>query len=190
VFNTAQWALSDLGVALLAMGEREAAANAFNRASVASEDVGDAAGVVLAGLGRAQIAQLDGDSVTARPLFEEAERGLLRLGTPLWRGHALAGVAWCDWRDGLLEEAAERYEQVHAAGMQYGEPTLVATGLEGLARADAAKGQWAKAGARILQAADVRRAAARPAPPHEQAELDLLSTQLSAAGALATSSGV
>jgi predicted ATPase/DNA-binding SARP family transcriptional activator len=59
VFNTAQWALSDLGVALLALGEREAASAAFERAAAASEEVGDAAGVVLAGLGWAQIAQID-----------------------------------------------------------------------------------------------------------------------------------
>ena len=63
VFNTAQWALSDLGVALLALGEREAASAAFDRAAAASEEVGDAAGVVLAGLGRATIAQIDGDPI-------------------------------------------------------------------------------------------------------------------------------
>ncbi|MDN5747815.1 MAG: hypothetical protein L0H64_04760, partial [Pseudonocardia sp.] len=116
VFNTAQWALSDLGVALLALGEREAASAAFDRAGSASEEVGDAAGDVLAGLGRAQIAQIDGDAATARPLFEDAVRGLTRLGTPLWGGHALAGVAWCDWRDGLPDDAAERYSRCTLPG--------------------------------------------------------------------------
>ncbi|SFO60610.1 Predicted ATPase [Geodermatophilus obscurus] len=174
VFNTAQWALSDLGVALLALGERAAASAAFDRAASASEEVGDAAGVVLAGLGRAQIAQVEGDAASARPLFEEAVRGLTRLGTPLWGGHALAGVAWCDWRDGMLDDAAERYTQVHAAGHHYGEPTLLATGLEGLARVAAAVGQRAEAQARLDEAVEVRQASARPAPPHEQAELDAL----------------
>jgi tetratricopeptide (TPR) repeat protein len=189
VFNTAQWALSDLGVALLAMGERAAATEAFDRAAVASEDVGDAAGVILAGLGRALIAQIDGDAAAARPLFEEAVRGLTRLGTPLWGGHALAGVAWCDWREGLLDDARQRYTQVHAAGTQYGEPTLVATGLEGLARAAAASGLADEAQARLIEAAEVRRAAARPAPPHEQLEIDELTAQTSAVGVGSTSSG-
>jgi predicted ATPase/DNA-binding SARP family transcriptional activator len=184
VFNTAQWALSDLGVALLALGEREAASAAFDRAASASEEVGDAAGVVLAGLGRAQIAQIDGDAATARPLFEGAVRGLTRLGTPLWGGHALAGVAWCDWRDGLLDDAAERYTQVHAAGQQHSEPTLLATGLEGLARVAASVGQRDEAQARMREAAALRQASARPALPHEQAELgDLWGQVDEAAGA-------
>jgi len=178
VFNTAQWALSDLGVALLALGEREAASRAFGRAASASEEVGDAAGVVLAGLGRAQIAQIDADAQAARPPYEEAVRGLTRLGTPLWAGHALAGVAWCDWRDGLLDDAAERYGQVHAAGERFGEPTLLATGLEGLARVAVARGDAEDAVARLSEAAVVRRAAARPAPPHEQVEIDELWTRI------------
>ena len=172
VFNTAQWALSDLGVALLALGQREAATAAFDRAAAASEEVGDAAGVVLAGLGRAQIAQIDGDPAAARPLFEEAVRGLTRLGTPLWAGHALAGAAWCDWREELLDDASEKYGQVHAAGTRYGEPTLLATGLEGLARVALAREDPDEASARLTEAAEVRQAAARPAPPHEQVELD------------------
>ncbi len=189
VFNTAQWALSDLGVALLALGEREAASAAFDRAASASEEVGDAAGVVLAGLGRAQIAQIDGDTETARPLFAEAVRGLTRLGTPLWGGHALAGVAWCDWRDGLLDDAAERYTQVQAAGQQHNEPTLLATGLEGLARVAASVGQRDEARARLHDAVEVRRASARPAPPHDQAELDDLSDQVDEAAGAAVRPG-
>jgi tetratricopeptide (TPR) repeat protein len=186
VFNTAQWALSDLGMALLALGEREAAAAAFDRAAAASEEVGDAAGVVLAGLGRGTIAQMDGDTSSARPLFEEAVRGLTRLGTPLWGGHALAGLAWCDWSDGLLDEAAERYARVHAAGEQYGEPTLVATGLEGLARVTVSSSQHEVAKARLRQAAGVRQAAARPAPPHEQREIDELWAQVDQEGGSVT----
>jgi predicted ATPase/DNA-binding SARP family transcriptional activator len=177
VFNTAQWALADLGVALLALGERQAASAAFERAAAASEEVGDAAGVVLARLGRAQIEQIDGDPTTARPLFEEAVRGLTRLGTPLWGGHALAGVAWCDWREGLLDDAARRYSDVHTAGRQYGEPTLIACGLEGLARIAISTGRRDEARTRLAEASELRRASARPAPPHEQAELRDLSAQ-------------
>ena len=102
----------------------------------------------------------------------------------------MAGVAWCDWRDGLLDDAAERYERVRAAGQQYGEPTLIATGLEGLSRTAAGTGQTDEARTLLIEAAEVRRTAARPAPPYEQVELDLLSTQLSVAGAVSTSSGV
>ena len=182
VFNTAQWASSDLGVALLSLGERAAAATAFDRAAAASDEVGDAAGVVLAGLGRATIAQIDGDSDTARPLFDEAVRGLARLGTPLWGGHALAGAAWCDLQDELLKDAADRYVQVHAMGEQYGEPTLIATGLEGMARVASASGQHDEARARLQEAALLRQSAARPAPPHEQVELDALRAQAADAG--------
>jgi hypothetical protein len=164
--------LSDLGAALLAVGERDAAAAAFDRATAASQEVGDAAGVVLAGLGRATMSQVDRDHVTARPLFEEAARGLTRLGTPLWAGHAIAGIAWCDWRDGLLDDAASRYEQVRASGLEHGEPTLIATGLEGLARVAARAGLQDEARVRLVEAADVRNAFMRPLPPHEQGELD------------------
>jgi predicted ATPase/DNA-binding SARP family transcriptional activator len=177
VFNTAQWALSDLGVALLNLGEREAAGAAFDRASAASDEVGDAAGVVLAGLGRATVAQIDGDPTTARPLFEQAVQGLNRLQTPLWGGHALAGVAWCDWREELLDDAAERYTQVHAAGQQHGEPTLLATGLEGLARVAAARGDAAEAATLLRQATEIRQRSSRPAPPHELVELDGVRSQ-------------
>ena len=174
VFNTAQWALSDLAFALLALGERDAAVAALERAAAASEEVGDAAGVVLAGLVRGTIAQIDGDAAAARPLFEEAVRGLTRLKTPLWGGHALAGVAWCDWRDGLLDEATEKYTQVRASGVQLGEPTLIATGLEGLARVMTAQDGTVEAMALLRQATDVRYVAARPTPPHEQKEIDEL----------------
>jgi hypothetical protein len=105
---------------------------------------------------------------------------LTRLKTPLWGGHALAGVAWCDWRDGLLNDAAEKYTQVRASGEQLGEPTLIATGLEGLARVVAAKDGMVDAAASLRQATDVRDTASRPAPPHEQKELDELRRVLAA----------
>jgi tetratricopeptide (TPR) repeat protein len=177
VFNTAQWALSDLAVALVALGEREAATAALDRAAAASQEVGDAAGVVLAGLVRGTMAQINGDADNARPLFEEAASGLARLKTPLWEGHARAGAAWCDWREGLLDDAVEKYRQVRATGERLGEPTLVATGLEGLARVAASRGDRAEVMALLRQAAAVREAAARPAPPHERKELQGLGYQ-------------
>jgi hypothetical protein len=127
------------------------------------------------------MAQADDDADAARPAFEDAARGLERLGTPLWAGHALAGVAWCDWRDGLLDDAADKYRQVHEAGGRLGEPTLVATGLEGLARVSAAESRNAEAAELLQQADQLRQAAARPAPPHERRELELLRTRLAAA---------
>jgi predicted ATPase/DNA-binding SARP family transcriptional activator len=181
VFNLVQWASSDLGVALLALGERDAAQAAFDRAAAASEEVGDAAGVVLARLGAATIAQTDNDANAARAAFEDSARGLEQLGTPLWAGHALAGVAWCDWRDGLLDDAAGRYWQVHEAGERLGEPTLVATALEGLARVAAAQGHQVRAADLLRQADELREATARPTPPHERRDLELLRTQLAAA---------
>jgi hypothetical protein len=109
-------------VALLALGERQVATAAFDRAEAASEEVGDAAGVVLAGLGRATIAQIDGDSVSPPAAVRGGCARLTRLGTPLWGGHALAGVAWCDWRDELLDDVlrpatrvARRREQLRRA---------------------------------------------------------------------------
>ena len=180
VFNTAQWALSDLGVALLNLGERAAAGAAFNRASAASLEVGDAAGVVLAGLGQATIAQMDGDPTAARPLFERAVQGLKRLQTPLWGGHALAGVAWCDWREELFDDALQRYTQVHAAGQQHGEPTLLATGLEGLARVALARGGAVESATLLRQAGEIRRRSFRPAPPHELVEIENVRTQAAA----------
>ena len=171
LFNTVQWALSDLGMALLHLGDAQAAATCFDRAAAASLEIGDAAGEVLAALGRASLAQAAGDAAAARPLFEVAHDGLRRLQTPLWAGHALAGIAWCDWREGMLEESKQSYDQVRGAGEQSGEPTLVATGLEGLARVAAAGGDITQARDHLDRAAQVRVDATRPAPPHEAAEL-------------------
>lgn len=174
LFNTVQWALSDLGMALLHLGEAHAAADSFDRAAAASAQIGDAAGEVLAALGRATVAQADGDATAARSLFEVAHDGLRRLQTPLWTGHALAGLAWCDWRQGFLEEAHQRYAQVLQEGEDSGEATLVATGVEGLARVATGRGDRTAAREHLARAEAVRRSATRPAPPHEAIELSCL----------------
>jgi predicted ATPase len=172
--NTAQWALADLGVALLYLGELDAGAECFDRADAASDEIGDAAGQVLAALGRGVLARIRGDVESARPLFESAREGLHRLGTPLWAGQALAGIAWCDWREGLLDDAEQRYQDVRDAGERSGEPTLVALGLEGTAHIAVRRADRVSAGVAVARAADIRRRAARPAPPHERAELAAL----------------
>ena len=89
----------------------------------------------------------------------------------------------------MLDDAAVRYTQVHAAGHHYGEPTLLATGLEGLARVAASAGKRDEAQARLIEAVEVRQASARPAPPHEQAELDDLWVQVDEAAGAAVRPG-
>ena len=171
LFNTTQWALADLGTALLHLGDYDAATDRFDRATVASQDIGDSAGEILAHLGRATLAQIRNDPATARPLFERAARRLQQLGTPLWAGHAYAGVAWCDWRDVLLDLAAEKYTHVRSEGERVGEPTLLATGIEGLARVASTRGDADETGRLLADAAAIRTVATRPAPPHEASEL-------------------
>jgi hypothetical protein len=80
----------------------------------------------------------------------------------------------------LLDEADGKYAEVRAAGEELGEPTLIATGTEGLARVAFSREEALRAGALLRRAADVRQAAARPAPPHERRELDGLERLLAA----------
>ena len=58
----------------------------------------------------------------------------------------------------------------------------MATGLEGLACAAVSASQHDAATARLRRAAEVRQAAVRPAPPHEQREIDELWAQVNADG--------
>ena len=62
----------------------------------------------------------------------------------------------------------------------YGEPTLIATGPEGLARVAFSRNEALEAIVLLRQAAEVREAATRPAPPHERKELDRLRRRLAA----------
>jgi uncharacterized membrane-anchored protein len=140
--------------------------------------VGDAAGEVLAALGRGLVAASLADSESARPMFETALAGFQRLRTPLWAGQALAGLAWCDWVDGDLETARRRSEEVKKSGAMIGEQALVAAGLEGLARVATREGSEETAARLIGEAAQIRRESARPLPPYERAELaDLAGTE-------------
>jgi len=171
LFNTTQWALADLGLALLCLGENEAAEDSFSRAASASQEIGDAAGEILAQHGRGVMARIKGDSKVARPLFQDAVTGLQRLRTPLFAGIALGGLAWCDLNDGLLDAAHDRYQQLLTDAAAISDTSLRATALEGLAHLAAARRNWSDTATLLAEAEDLRVRAARPAPPHERREL-------------------
>lgn len=170
LYNTAQWALADLGIALLHLGDLDAARACFDRAGAASVEIGDGAGEVLAAYGEGVLARLAGDWVRARQLFTRSLDGFRELGTTVAAGQALAGLARCDEAEGQDEAAREAYAEVVRIGDTAGEPGLTASGLEGLARL-AGKDDPAEATRLVERARAVREKAGRPAPPHEQAEM-------------------
>jgi predicted ATPase/DNA-binding SARP family transcriptional activator len=176
LYNTVQWALADLGVAQLHIGNVDLSRELFDRASAASEYIGDGAGTVLADYGHALLAQVRGDWVEARTRFVAAHDGFGTLGTPVPAGLALAGLARCDEAEGDLFRAKERYEQVLATGRTVGEPGLIATALEGLARLAAANNEAADAERLLREASAVRERSSRPAPPHELRDLESLTS--------------
>lgn len=171
LYNTVQWALADLGVALIHLGQLDGARERFEQARAASEEIGDGAGEVLAAYGHAVLARVARDWPQARNLYTRSAKGFEDLGTPVPGGLALAGVARCDEQDGLLAAARSGYRRVLELGHAAGEPALTASALEGISRIAAAEGNAAEAFALRDQAIDVRRRAGRPAPPHEQAEV-------------------
>lgn len=171
LYNTVQWALADLGVGHIHQGHHDVAADLFDRAAKASEQVGDGAGAVLATYGRAMLAQVAGDWPAARRGYTDAVPGFERLGTPVPQGLALAGIARCDEADGDVASARSRYERALTMAREFGEPGLVATCLEGLARLTAASGDRSPAEQLLREASRVREAAVRPAPPHERRDL-------------------
>ena len=56
MYNTAQWATADLGLALLGLGRVDEAAAYFTRAGAARDEVGDDAGTILHTYGQAVLA--------------------------------------------------------------------------------------------------------------------------------------
>ena len=132
--NTELWALADLGVALVNLGDLDAARARFDAAGAGSTESGDGAGHVLATYGYALLARVAGDWTQARVRYGAALAGFEELGTPVPVGLALTGLGRCDEADGLLDEARERFERARDIGDTAGEPHLVAAGLEGLAR--------------------------------------------------------
>jgi len=172
LYNTVQWALADLGIAQLHLGNTETARELFDRASAASEHVGDGAGEVLAGYGYGLLAQVAGDWHEARRRFTAAEPGFGTLGTPVPQGLAVAGLARCHEVAGEMSSARARYADVLAIGRRVGEPGLTSTALEGLGRLAAGSGDVAEAHRLLSEAAELRRSSARPAPPHERRDLE------------------
>ena len=83
----------------------------------------------------------------------------------------MAGLARCDEADGDLDSAQAEYERALEMGRRVGEPGLVATALEGLARLGSARGSD-DVRELLAEAADIRRSRARPAPPHERRDLE------------------
>jgi predicted ATPase/tetratricopeptide (TPR) repeat protein len=167
VHNTAQWALADLGIALLALGRLEQAADCFVRAG-ADETTGHEAGAALATYGQAVLAQTRGDYSTAAPLFAKSKDAFAKMGVRLAMGRALSGLADCHYRSGDPIMSAREYAEMVELGESCGESGLVAAGLEGLARI-AASGN-PREGARLLgRAARLRATQARPPTPPELA---------------------
>ena len=180
--NTELWALADLGVALVNLGDLDAARARFDAAGVGSTESGDGAGHVLATYGYALLARVEGDWTQTRARYGAALAGFEELGTPVPIGLALAGLGRCDEADGQLEEARGRFEQARDIGDTAGEPALVAAGLEGLARiaaaAEGAPDALLEARALLAQADAVREHAGRPRAPYERAELTALTDRL------------
>jgi predicted ATPase len=172
LYNTVQWALADLGVARLHLGDEESACDLFDRAAAASTQVGDGAGEVLSGYGYGLLAQVREDWAEARTRFTVAEAGFGRLGTPVPEGLAVAGLARCDEADADLASARAGYDRALEMGRKVGEPGLVATALEGLARVAHRQDDEDRARELLAQAAEARVRGARPAPPYERRDLE------------------
>ena len=172
--NTQLWALADLGVALVNLGDLDAARARFDAAGVGSTESGDGAGHVLATYGYALLARVAGDWPQARARYESALAGFEELGTPVPVGLALAGLGRCDEAEGLLDDAWDRFGRARDIGDAAGEPALVAAGLEGLARVTAegdSPDALVEARALLGRADAVRERAGRPRAPYERAEL-------------------
>ena len=135
VYNTAQWATADLGLALLGLGRVDEAATYFTRAGTARDQVGDDAGTILHTYGQAVLAATRGDHPAARTLFVRAHDGFQRLGVAVPTGLALAGIAAADEHLGDTGAALNGYQRLLEHAESSGEMGLMAAALEGLARA-------------------------------------------------------
>ncbi len=178
MLNTAQWAMGDVALALVYLGENDAAATYFDRARGAAVETGDGAGGALADHGKAVQARMRGESDAARPLYTRALDGFRRLDTPTYAAHAAAGLAWCDLEQKRTDSARERYEDLHRTGEALHEPVITAIALEGLAQLDAAEGRREGAVAKLMQARSMREVSGRPATPAERAQLDAIAREL------------
>jgi tetratricopeptide (TPR) repeat protein len=167
LWNTTQWALADLAVGKVHLGDPAAARALFDEARAASLEVGDGAGEVLADYGYGLLAHVEDRWTDARRHYEAAARGFIGLGTPVPQGVAVAGLARCDEAEGDLAGAQERFDEALTLGRRLGEPGVTASALEGLARLASARGEQHSAAQLFEEAADIRRRFHRPAPPFE-----------------------
>lgn len=170
LYNTVQWALADLGVAQLHLGNETSARDCFDRAVAASEHIGDGAGAVLAGYGYGLLAHRRGDWTEARERYSAARVGFAALGTPVSEGLATVGVARCDEAEERMDDARKGYQEALAAGRVAGEPGLTAAALEGLARFAMNQRRAAEAAELVKEAASVRSRFSRPAAPMERVQ--------------------
>ena len=106
LWNTAQWALADLAIEKVHLGDHDTARRLFDEAAAASREIGDGAGEVLAGYGYGLLAHVDGDWDEARRHYAIAVDGFIDLGTPVLEGVALAGLGRCHEADGDTAAAA------------------------------------------------------------------------------------
>ena len=96
LWNTAQWALADLAIEKVHLGDHDAARQLFDEAAAASREIGDGAGEVLAGYGYGLLAHVTGDWERARQHYEVAVDAFIDLGTPVYEGIVLAGLGRCE----------------------------------------------------------------------------------------------
>ena len=169
VYNTAQWATADLGLALLGLGRVDEAATYFTRAGTARDQVGDDAGTILHTYGQAVLAATRGDHPAARTLFVRAHDGFQRLGVAVPTGLALAGIAATDEHLDHTGAAQDGYQRLLEHSESSGEMGLKAAALEGLARAALTNREPERAADLLARAAAVRDTYDRPATPNEAA---------------------
>ena len=171
LWNTAQWALADLAIEKVHLGDHDTARRLFDEAAAASREIGDGAGEVLAGYGYGLLAHVEGDWDEARRHYAIAVDAFINLGTPVYEGIVLTGLGRCDEADGDTDAAQASDQEALELGRRLGEPSVTASAMEGLARLAFAAGDRASAAARFGEAAGIRERFHRPAPPHEQADL-------------------
>jgi predicted ATPase/DNA-binding SARP family transcriptional activator len=174
LWNTAQWALADLAIEKVHLGDHDTARRLFDEAAAASREIGDGAGEVLAGYGYGLLAHVGEAWDEARRHYALAVDGFIDLGTPVLEGVALAGLGRCYEADGETAAAQARYDEALDLGRRLGEPSVTASALEGLARLALAAGDRATANTRFIEAAGIREQFHRPAPPHERDALEHL----------------
>ena len=171
LWNTAQWALADLAIEKVHVGDHDTARRLFDEAASASREVGDGAGEVLAGYGYGLLAHVDGDWDEATTALRDRGGRVHRPRHPVWEGVALAGLGRCDEADGDTPAAASPVPGSAGTGPPARRTGVTASALEGLARLALAAGDRATATARFVEAADIRERFHRPAPPHERDDL-------------------